>query len=60
VKEVRSLTGISFPAAADLVKRFVDIGLLTEVTGQTRNRRFSYTPYIGIFAGDDQPEERKP
>jgi Fic family protein len=60
VKEVRTLTGMSFPSASDLVKRFVDIGLLTEVTGQARNRRFSYTTYIAIFSGDDQPEERMP
>ncbi len=50
VKEVIELTGMSFPSANDLIKRFVKHGLLTEITGQVRNRRFRYTPYIKIFA----------
>ena len=50
VKEVIALTGMSFPSANDLIKRFVKHGLLTEITGQVRNRRFRYTPYIKIFA----------
>ncbi len=44
------LTRMSFPSANDLTKRFVKHGLLTEITGQVRNRRFRYTPYIKIFA----------
>lgn len=50
VKEVIELTGMSFPSANDLIKRFVKHELLTEITGQARNRRFRYAPYIKIFA----------
>jgi Fic family protein len=50
VKEVIELTGMSFPSANDLIKRFVKHELLTEITGQARNRRFRYTPYIKIFS----------
>ncbi len=58
VKEVRALTGMTFPSASDLVRRFVDAGLLTEVTGRVRNRRFSYAPYIAIFSDDDKLREQ--
>jgi Fic family protein len=57
IKEVRALAGVSFPAASDLVKRLVDQGLLVEVTGHARNRRFSYAPYIAIFS-EESPEGR--
>lgn len=50
VKDVIELTKMTFPSANDLIKRFVDHQLLTEITGQARNRRFRYGPYIKIFA----------
>ena len=59
VKEIQALTGISFPSASDLVKRFMDIGLLVEVTGQARNRRFSYVPYIAIFSEENHLVEER-
>jgi len=59
VKEIQALTGISFPSASDLVKRFIDIGLLVEVTGQARNRRFSYVPYIAIFSEENHLVEER-
>jgi Fic family protein len=49
VKEVKSLTGTTWAAANNLVSRFVDLGILTEVTGYARNRRFRYSPYIELF-----------
>jgi Fic family protein len=56
VSEVRELIGTTYPAANLLVGRLAKIGILTEVTGQARNRRFRYDPYIGLFA-DEPPEE---
>ena len=50
INQVASLTGVSFPAASSLMSKFVEHGLLTEVTGQARNRRFQYSPYVQIFA----------
>jgi hypothetical protein len=38
-----------------LVARLTDLGILKEVTGHARNRRFRYEPYVLIFA-DDEPE----
>jgi hypothetical protein len=34
------------------VRRLVEIGVLEEVTGRARNRRFRYGPYIRLF---DEP-----
>jgi Fic family protein len=49
VNEVRELTGTSYAAANELVARFVTSGILREITGQARNRRFIYQNYIDLF-----------
>jgi Fic family protein len=49
VKDVRELTGTTYPAANNLVSRLVELGILEEMTGHTRNRRFRYAPYIALF-----------
>jgi len=49
---------LSPPTVTKLIDRFVDLGLLAEVTGQKRNRRFVYTPYVDLFAEDaDEPPD---
>ena len=50
VKDVQALTGTTFAAANGLVSRLVDAGVLAEMTGYARNRRFQYAPYIALFA----------
>ncbi len=50
VDTVKRLNGTTYPAANDLVARFVRAGILSEMTGQSRNRRFSYSRYITLFA----------
>jgi Fic family protein len=50
VKQVAHLLGISFANANNLVDRFVELELLTEMTGQARNRVFLYLPFIELFA----------
>jgi DNA-binding MarR family transcriptional regulator len=47
--QVKDLTGTSYPAANNLVKRFEELGLIEEVTGKARNRRYRYSPYIDLF-----------
>jgi Fic family protein len=56
VNEVRGLIGTTYPAAKQLVDRLTEIGILAEVTGQARNRRFRYDPYIRLFA-EEFPDE---
>jgi len=48
--QVSQLLGVSWPTANGLVDRFVEAELLTEITGQARNRRYRFGPYISIFA----------
>lgn len=51
VNEVGDLLDVTYPSANSLIQRMVDLGLMTEVTGQARNRRFRYGHYIDLFAG---------
>jgi Fic family protein len=53
VEQVRRVTGTTYPAANQLVRRLVEQGILTEYTGQKRHRRFRYDAYIRLF---DEPE----
>jgi Fic family protein len=49
VSDVLRLTGTTYAAANMLVSRLVDLGVLHEMTGYTRNRRFRYDPYVALF-----------
>jgi len=50
VQDVVKLTKVSFTAANNLTRRFVKHRILTEITGQARNRLFRYGQYIDLFA----------
>lgn len=52
VADVRKITGTTNPAANELVRKFVEQGILEEYTGQKRNRKFRYQTYIELFSGD--------
>jgi Fic family protein len=41
--------GLTFNAVAGAVKRLTEVDILTETTGNRRNRTFSYTKYIDIL-----------
>ena len=50
VNEVLALTGTTYSAANSLVSKLVTLGVLSEMTGHARNRRFRYAPYIALFS----------
>ena len=50
VNDVLELTGTSFAAANELVKRLAALGIVGEITGYARNRRFRYDEYVRIFS----------
>lgn len=50
VNDVREMIGTSYVAANSLVARLAALGILTEMTGYARNRRFQYAPYIALFS----------
>ncbi len=57
VSQLQTLIGTTYPAANDLVSRLVGLGILTEITGNARNRRFRYDPYVNLFA--ERPGETR-
>ena len=54
VHHASEVTGLCYPNANNLVSKFEELGLLHEITGQKRNRRFSYDPYLQLFT-DAEP-----
>ena len=53
VNLVKDALGVTFLTANRLVQRFVDFGILQEVTGAPRNRLFRYSAYLAIFEDHD-------
>lgn len=49
VNQVEDWIGTTYPAANNLVSRMVDLGILHEMTGYKRNRRFLYRDYLHLF-----------
>jgi Fic family protein len=58
VADVREMTGTTYVAANNMVARLVDLGILVEMTGFARNRRFRYERYVRLFI-DDVPDQRE-
>ncbi len=53
VHDVQARIGMTYAAANNLVARLAGLGILEEVTGHARNRRFRYSPYVRLFSSDD-------
>jgi Fic family protein len=49
VATVRDWLDVTPAGANNLVKRLVAVGLLREITGYARNRRFRFDPYLRLF-----------
>jgi len=56
VRQAQDLTGTGFAAANQLIARMTELGILREITGNARNRRFRYEPYVRLFIEEPQPE----
>lgn len=54
VNDIVEMTGTSFTAANQLMQKFVAHGLLSEITGRVRNRRFRYDAYIDLFVEEER------
>lgn len=50
VGHVQELTGTTYASANNLVARLEALGILTEITGNSRNRRFRYETYLRLFS----------
>jgi len=53
VNEVQEVIGTTYAAANQLVRRLERLGILLEITGFARNRRFRYEPYVRLFTEED-------
>jgi Fic family protein len=49
IEQVRQKLGTSFPTATAAVTVLEDLGLVAELTGQKKNRSYSYQPYIALL-----------
>ena len=54
VQAVQQLIGGTYQAANGLVARLEQLGILHEMTGQKRHRRFCYQPYVELFGESPQ------
>ena len=51
IEMVRQQLDTSFPTATAAVKLFEELGLVVEMTGQKKNRTFSYQAYVELLSG---------
>jgi len=51
---VRQWLKVTPAGANNLVNRLVDVGLLREITGYARNRRFRFDPYLRLFEESEE------
>lgn len=49
IKDAERFTGLKNPNAINLVRKFVNAGILHEQSGRKRNRVFAYRKYIELF-----------
>lgn len=49
IKDVERIVNVKNPNALALVSKFVDLGIVRELTGHKRNRVFSFADYIALF-----------
>ncbi len=50
IEQVRQKLSTSFPTATAAVKLLEDLGIVSELTGQKKNRSFSYQAYIELLS----------
>lgn len=53
VQTVEKMLGVNYQYANRLVRSLEEIGLLREVSGQRRNRRFGYGAYLDLLTADE-------
>lgn len=53
VRSMEKWLTVTFATANKIVSRLEELGLLTEITGYQRNRRFKYAPYLELFEASE-------
>ncbi len=57
VATVREWLGLTPAGANQIVARLENIGLLREITGYARNRRFRFDPYLRLFEDSEETKQ---
>ncbi len=57
VSSLQAALDVAYPTANSVVGRLEDLGVLEEMTGFRRNRRFAYRPYLSLFEDATAPGE---
>ena len=52
VERARQALATSFPTANAAVKALEELGIVSELTGQKKNRSYGYEAYVGLLAGE--------
>ena len=60
VQTVREVTQLTYVAANTIVRHLILLDILKETTGQYRNRRFVYAPYLALFEEPKSAAEPAP
>ena len=55
IDRVRQRLDTSFPTATAAVNLLENLGILTETTGQKKNRNYSYQAYVELLSGERRP-----
>jgi Fic family protein len=50
VEHVRQLLETTFPTVSAAVRQLEDLGILAELTGQKKNRIYSYQAYVELLS----------
>lgn len=55
IKTTAEALQLSFPTASKLIAKFVELGILQEITGRRRSRVFAYENYLAVLRKDGEP-----
>ena len=50
INDIESEFNISYPTASNIVNQLLEIGILQEITGKKRSKRFIYKKYMDILS----------
>ncbi len=54
-RQLKELSGLSFPTVSRAIESLVDLGIAREITGGRRNRLFAYDAYLAILSEGTEP-----
>ncbi len=54
-KQLKELSGLSFPTASRAIDALVDLGIAREITGGRHNRLLAYDAYLAILSEGTEP-----